>query len=266
MPPCCAGEIRIPCHGKMSQVFRVELTRTDMQAKTLLNGLFRGLVIAGTAATLSGCMVSGLYQSVQDHPIKEQYDFNREHLSVPALDDAAEQTVDLSYRTYVLHDKGKREARYAKFTSRVDFGRNQQDLTAAVPAVRVGEPPVAGKHAEVSCPRISITPVLVSKVPEPAMITFDELQKQLAPCKSGYVAYTVYGPQDGQYPIALYRVSDAGVVSHTEAFAPQHIEVKDYSVIWGNTGKIILMPVAVTADMALYTFEWAYMASTESAK
>jgi len=226
--------------------------------------LLRGLGVAGMATMLlSGCMVGALYQGVLDNPVNMKYEFNRETLRVPKLDDAPQQPLEVSYVTYTFAD-GKREAHYAQAVTHIDFARGEQDLVLQMPPAKVPEPP---KTSHEPCPRTVLEMTRVSRLTDLALVGYDDLQKKLAPCTTGYVAFTLYAPLKDQFPIVLFRVSEAGIVTRSDGYVPARIAYRDRDNMWANTGRYILMPAALAADLVLYSpWEWIYMTDKETTR
>lgn len=207
---------------------------------------------------LSGCMASQLYHSIQEHPYKEDFNYNTSTIRLPKFDDAGEQPIEISYRNEMIDHKSVRIENFATTQGVVDFSHSVQSLN--LPPLRKLETDPALDASAEACPRQTVRQVVKTEVPALDMVSFQELQRNLSPCKSGYVVYTSYAaPAGSKYRFAVFKVSEGGAVQRSYVSVPAQMTVTNSSNLWHNIGAGALYPVALAADICLYfPFEWMY--------
>jgi len=220
---------------------------------------FRVALLLGALQALAGCMANALYERVVEHPYRESYEFNGDWLRVLRFDDGPVLPLELSYRVRTS-EGDKAIERFALVPMQMDFGSGK--LTVGK-AVRTGEAPESDQPE--ACPRLVMAPVRGSRQADQLeLVQFRDIAQYLAPCKSGYVVYAPYSPTAEKYRLAVFRVVDSGIVQRRLVDVPAQAVVVDGGNLAINAGCVILIPVALAADIVLFNpFELMLSAARE---
>lgn len=233
-----------------------------MCAGRVLKGGVRWLLCLGALQALGGCMANALYERVTEHPYKESYEFNGDWARVLRFEDSPVLPLELSYRVHTS-EGDKIVERFALVPIQMDFASGQ--LTVGKP-VRAGEAPEEAQPE--ACPRVITAPIRGSRQADQLeLVKFSDIAKYLVPCRSGYVIYAPYQPTEEKYRLAVFRVVDSAIVMRRLVDVPAQVEVKDGGNLAINAGAVVLMPVALAADIVLFNpFELMFMAGREDWK
>lgn len=233
-----------------------------MRAGVMLKGGFRWLLWLGALQALGGCMANALYERVTEHPYKESYEFNGDWARVLRFEDSQALPLELSYRVHTS-EGDKIVERFALVPMQMDFASGQ--LTVGKP-VRAEEAPEEAQPE--ACPRVITVPIRGSRQADQLeLVKFSDIAKNLVPCRSGYVIYAPYQATEEKYRLAVFRVVDSTIVMRRLVDVPAQVVVKDGGNLAINTGAIVLMPVALAADIVLFNpFELMFMAGREDWK
>lgn len=228
-----------------------------MRMNSLVKSLGWGVLGFCMLQGLSGCMASKLYYSIEEHPHQEAFEYNTRTIRLPKFDDASRQPIEISYHNASIDHNGVHVEHFATADAVVDFSVNSQTL--AVPGIRMVEDIPEQDLAAETCPRQTVRQVVRMELPVLDMVNYQELQRNLAPCTSGYVAYTTYAAPGAKYRFALFKVDTAGVVQRSYVSVPAQMTITSTSNLWHNIGTGALIPVALAGDICLYfPFEWMY--------
>jgi hypothetical protein len=228
-----------------------------MRMNSMARGLGWGVLGFCVLQGLSGCMASKLYNSIQEHPYNESYDYNTRTIRLPKFDDASTQPIEISYHNTQIDHAGAHVEHFARADAVVDFSVSKQTLV--LPKIQAVEDIPDQDLGSEGCPRQTLRQVVALELPALDMVSYQDLQKNLAPCKSGYVAYTTYTAPGSKYRFALFKVDEAGGVQRSYVSVPTSMTITRSGNLWHNVGAGALYPVALAADICLYfPFEWMY--------
>lgn len=230
-----------------------------MRLGAMLKGWLKWLGALCLMQGLAGCMANALYERVTEHPYKESYEFNGDWARVLRFEDSSVLPLELSYRVRTS-EGNKAIERFALVPMQMDFASGQ--LVVGKP-VRAGEAPEVDQPE--ACPRVIMAPARGSRQADQLeLVQFSDLARYLAPCRSGYMIYAPYSATDGKYRLAVFRVVDSVIVMRRLVDVPAQVVVKDGGNLAINTGAIILMPVALAADIVLFNpFELMFVAARD---
>lgn len=208
---------------------------------------------------LGGCMVNALYERVTEHPYRENYEFNGDWARVLRFEQSPQLPLELSYRVRTS-EGDKRVERYVLVPMRMDF---DSGLLSVGKPVRAAEAPEEVQPE--ACPRVIMAPVRGSRQADQLeLVQFSDIARYLAPCRAGYVIYAPYVATREKYRLAVFRVADSAIVMRRLVDVPAQVEVKDGGNLAINIGAVVLMPVALAADVVLFNpFELMFMVMRE---